>query len=92
MISERKHTFSGHAQGYLCHLINLHAGEEFSRLLSLDPSPVMSSGGYFLLSELGCGLLFQGLGFFFFPRDQEEQKRLLQNRKEVSVKDSLEWC
>lgn len=65
MISERKHTFSGHAQGYLCHLINLHAGEEFSRLLSLDPSPVMSSGGYFLLSELGCGLLFQGLGFFF---------------------------
>lgn len=61
--------------------------ERNSLLLSLDPSPVMSAGGYFLFlfSELGCGL-----GFFFFPRDQQELKRLLQNREEISFKDSLE--
>lgn len=61
--------------------------ERNSLLLSPDPSPVMSAGGYFLFlfSKLGCGLLF------FFPRDQQELKRLLQNRKEISLKDYLEW-
>lgn len=60
--------------------------ERNSLLLSPDPSPVMSSGGYFLVlfSKLGCGLLV------FFPRDQQELERLLQNRKEISFKDSLE--
>lgn len=28
--------------------------------------------------------------FVLFPRDQQELKRLLQNRKEISSKDSLE--
>lgn len=61
--------------------------ERNSLLLSPDPSPVMSAGCYFLVLffKLGCGLLF------FSPRDQQELKRLLQNRKEISFKDSLEW-
>lgn len=56
-------------------------------MLSPDASPVMSAGGYFLFlfSKLGCGLLV------FFPGDQQELKRLLQNRKEISLEDSLEW-
>jgi len=65
MISERKHTFPGHAQGYLCHLINLHAGEEFSAVISWSQSCDVCWGLFFVF--VFRARLWLGCLFFFSP-------------------------